>query len=117
MPGDTPEIPDLDDEADNDLDLADDDAPAADGPLAHGAAVIRAFWRHAPTSPGVYRMLNEAGEVLYVGKARSIKKRILSYTAPQRLSHRIARMVSETVSMAFVTVHTEAESLLLEANL
>ena len=93
------------------------EALAEDGPLARGAAVIKAFWRHAPTSPGVYRMLNESGEVLYVGKARSIKKRILSYTAPQRLSHRIARMVSETVSMAFVTVHTEAESLLLEANL
>jgi excinuclease ABC subunit C len=114
MPGDAP---DLDDEADPDFDLNPDDAPAADGPLARGAAVIKAFWKHAPQGPGVYRMLNEAGEVLYVGKARSIKKRILSYTAPQRLSTRIARMVAETASMAFVTVHTEAESLLLEANL
>ena len=107
MDGDAPE--DLDDEADSDLDLTADDAPVADGPLARGAAVIKAFWKHAPLGPGVYRMLNESGEVLYVGKARSIKKRILSYTAPQRLSNRIARMVSETVSMAFVTVRTEAE--------
>jgi len=116
MPGDEPELPDLDDE-DIDLDLTADDAPVADGPLARGAAVIKAFWKHAPMGPGVYRMLNESGEVLYVGKARSIKKRILSYTAPQRLSTRIARMVAETCSMVFVTVETEAESLLLEANL
>ena len=116
MAGDTPEIPDLDDD-DSDLDLAGDDAPVADGPLARGAAVIKAFWRHAPLGPGVYRMLGESGEVLYVGKARSIKKRILSYTAPQRQSSRIARMIAETVSMVFVTVETEAESLLLEANL
>jgi excinuclease ABC subunit C len=113
MPGEAPE--DLDDEPD--LDLTADDAPVADGPLARGAAVIKAFWRHAPHGPGVYRMLNESGEVLYVGKARSIKKRILSYTAPQRLSTRIARMVAETASMVFATVETEAESLLLEANL
>ena len=66
---------------------------------------------------GVYRMLGENGEVLYVGKARSIKKRILSYTTPERVSTRIARMVSETVSMVFVTVESEAEALLLEANL
>ena len=115
MPGDAPEIPEIDDE-ETDLDLTAD-APAADGPLARGASVIKAFWRHAPMGPGVYRMLGESGEVLYVGKARSIKKRILSYTAPERLSTRIARMVSETVSMVFVTVASEAESLLLEANL
>ncbi len=116
MPGDAPEIPELDDE-EPDLDLTSDDAPAAEGPLARGAAAIKAFWKHAPLGPGVYRMLGDAGEVLYVGKARSIKKRILSYTTPQRLSTRIARMVAETASMVFVTVETEAESLLLEANL
>jgi excinuclease ABC subunit C len=116
MPGDAPEIPELADE-EPDLDLAGDDAPAEEGTLARGAAVIKAFWKHAPAGPGVYRMIGESGEVLYVGKARSIRKRILSYTAPQRLSNRIARMVAETVSMAFVTVMTEAESLLLEANL
>ncbi len=115
MPGDAPEIPELDDEAD--LDLAGEDAPAEAGPLARGAAVIKAFWKHAPNGPGVYRMLGEDGQVLYVGKARSIKKRILAYTTPERQSTRIARMVAETVSMVFVTVETEAESLLLEANL
>ncbi len=116
MQGDAPEIPELDDE-ETDLDLTADDAPAAEGPLARGASVIKAFWRHAPQGTGVYRMLGENGEVLYVGKARSIKKRILSYTTPERVSHRIARMVSETVSMVFVTVESEAEALLLEANL
>jgi excinuclease ABC subunit C len=115
MPGDAPEIPELDDEAD--LDLAGEDAPAEAGPLARGAAVVKAFWKHAPNGPGVYRMLGEDGQVLYVGKARSIKKRILAYTTPERQSTRIARMVSETVAMVFVTVETEAESLLLEANL
>jgi len=116
MQGDAPEIPELDEE-ETDLDLTADDAPAAEGPLARGASVIKAFWRHAPQGTGVYRMLGENGEVLYVGKARSIKKRILSYTTPERVSHRIARMVSETVSMVFVTVESEAEALLLEANL
>src|SRR5579863_5116090 len=115
MPGDTPEIPKLDDEPD--LDLTGEDAPAEDGPLKRGAAVIKAFWRHAPNGPGVYRMLGEDGQVLYVGKARAIKKRILAYTTPERQSTRIARMVAETASMVFVTVESEAESLLLEANL
>ena len=114
MTGDPP-LPDIDDD-EPDLDLTADEAPT-EGPLARGAAVIKAFWKHAPMGPGVYRMIGESGDVLYVGKARSIKKRILSYAAPQRQSTRIARMVSETVSMVFVTVETEAESLLLEANL
>src|ERR1700760_4151462 len=108
MPGEAPKIPELDDESD--LDLSDDDAVVGDGSLARGAAVIKTFWKHAPLGPGVYRMLGENGEVLYVGKARSIKKRILAYTAPQRLSNRIARMFAETVSMVFATVATEAES-------
>jgi hypothetical protein len=87
MSGDAP-LPD--EPEDFELDL--DDAPAEAGPLARGANVIKAFWKHAPMGPGVYRMIGESGEVLYVGKARSIKKRILSYTAPQRQSNRIARM-------------------------
>jgi excinuclease ABC subunit C len=82
-----------------------------------GAAVIAARLRTLPGSPGVYRMMNRAGDVLYVGKAKSLKKRVASYTRPERLSIRLRRMVAETAAMEFVTTHTEAEALLLEANL
>ncbi len=99
------------------LDIALDEAPAEPSNLARGAEAIRDFWRHAPMGPGVYRMIGAEGEVLYVGKARSIKKRILAYTTPERQSMRIARMVAQTRSMVFVTTETEAEALLLEANL
>ena len=104
-------------EASSPLELALDEGPAAPGPLARGAEVIRSFWKHAPHGPGCYRMLGADGEVLYVGKARSIRKRILAYTTPERQPTRIARMISQTVSMVFVTTETEAEALLLEANL
>lgn len=70
-----------------------------------------------PLSPGVYRMLDARGEALYVGKAKSLRKRVYSYTQFGRLNERLRRMVSETVSMEIVTTHTEAEALLLEANL
>lgn len=70
-----------------------------------------------PLSPGVYRMLDAKGEALYVGKARSLRKRVAAYTQAARLPERLRRMVSETVSMEVVTTHTEAEALLLEANL
>src|SRR5271166_3668960 len=99
------------------LDIALDDAPAEPGSLARGAETVREFWRHAPTRPGVYRMIGAEGEVLYVGKARSIKKRIAAYMAPERQPTRIARMVAQTHSMVFVTTESEAEALLLEANL
>ena len=85
--------------------------------MARGAEAIRAFWRHAPLGPGVYRMMGAEGEVLYVGKARSIKKRIAAYMAPERQPSRIARMVAQTRSMVFVTTESDAEALLLEANL
>ena len=104
-------------EASAPLELELDEAQAEPGSLARGAAVVKSFWKHAPLGPGVYRMIGADGEVLYVGKARSIKKRILSYTTPERVSVRIARMVSQTCSMVFVTTETEAEALLLEANL
>jgi excinuclease ABC subunit C len=68
-------------------------------------------------SPGVYRMLDAKGDALYVGKARSLKRRVTSYTQIGRLPERLRRMVSETVTMETVTTHTEAEALLLEANL
>ncbi len=96
------------------LDLAQDDAEP--GSLARGAAVIKSFWKHAPHGPGVYRMFGADGEVLYVGKARSIKKRVASYTRPERQPTRIARMVAQTASMVFVSTESEAEALLLEAN-
>ncbi len=100
------------------LDIAlDDEAPADPPNLARGAEAIREFWRHAPLGPGVYRMIGAEGEVLYVGKARSIRKRIAAYTTPDRQPARIARMVSQTRSMVFVTTESEAEALLLEANL
>jgi excinuclease ABC subunit C len=99
------------------LDIALDEAPAEPGRLARGAEAIRGFWRHAPLGPGVYRMIGAEGEVLYVGKARSIKKRIAAYMAPERQPTRIARMVAQTRSMVFVTTESDAEALLLESNL
>ena len=70
-----------------------------------------------PTSPGVYRMLDTKGDALYVGKARSLKKRVVNYTQVARLPERLRLMVAQTASMEIVTTHTEAEALLLEANL
>jgi excinuclease ABC subunit C len=85
--------------------------------IARGVSVIEAQVRTLGGGPGVYRMLDEAGEVLYVGKAHNLKKRVGSYAYPAKLSHRIFRMVSETVAMEVVTTHTEVEALLLESNL
>ncbi len=82
-----------------------------------GVRVIERALATMPQSPGVYRMLDAKGEALYVGKARSLKKRVTSYTQVSRLPERLRRMVHETVSMEIVTTHTEAEALLLEANL
>ena len=82
-----------------------------------GAAAIEAALATMPLSPGVYRMLDAKGDALYVGKARSLKKRVVAYTQPARLPERLRRMVAETVGMEIVTTHTEAEALLLEANL
>ncbi len=84
---------------------------------AKGVAVIEAALETMPASPGVYRMLDAKGDALYVGKARNLKRRVVSYTQIGRLSERLRRMVSETVTMELVTTHTEAEALLLEANL
>src|SRR6195952_5801000 len=81
-----------------------------------GVAVIEAALETMPTSPGVYRMLDAKGDALYIGKARNLKRRVVSYTQIGRLPERLRRMVSETVTMEIVTTHTEAEALLLEAN-
>ncbi|WP_414639801.1 excinuclease ABC subunit UvrC [Arenibaculum sp.] len=87
------------------------------GALAEGAEVIRSHLRTLPNTPGVYRMLSAAGDVLYVGKAKSLKKRVANYTHVMKLPNRLQRMVAETATMEFVTTHTEVEALLLEANL
>lgn len=86
-------------------------------PGLKGAEVIQAFVRHLPNQPGVYRMMNEAGDVLYVGKARSLKKRVTNYAQGRGHSNRITRMIAQTTNMEFVTTRTETEALLLEANL
>jgi len=81
-----------------------------------GPDAIREALKTIPFSPGVYRMLGAKGEVLYVGKALSLKKRISSYTRTNQLPERLRRMVSLTVSMEIVITRTEADALLLEAN-
>ncbi|MBY5695058.1 excinuclease ABC subunit UvrC [Rhizobium leguminosarum] len=82
-----------------------------------GADLIGEFVKRLPNSPGVYRMFNAEGDVLYVGKARSLKKRVNNYAVGRVHSHRIAQMVRQTANMEFVTTRTETEALLLEANL
>ena len=82
-----------------------------------GAPVIARYAKTAPAGPGVYRMIDAAGEVLYVGKARHLKKRVQSYARAAGHNNRIARMIADTASMEFVTTATEIEALLLEANL
>ena len=79
--------------------------------------MIRSYAKRLPATPGVYRMLDEQGEVLYVGKAKALSKRVISYTRPAQLSVRIQRMVARTSQMEFAHTHTEAEALLLESNL
>jgi excinuclease ABC subunit C len=95
------------------LDL--NEAPA--GTLKAGRAAIARAVKHAPSAPGVYRMIDAKGEVLYVGKAKNIKKRVTSYARPVGHDSRITRMIAATVTMEFVSTATETEALLLEANL
>ncbi len=90
---------------------------AAEGTLAGGRAAITRFVKHAPSAPGVYRMIDAKGDVLYVGKAKNIRKRVTSYTRPVGHDGRITRMIAATVTMEFVSTATETEALLLEANL
>lgn len=92
----------------------DDETP---GKVKTGPQIIQAFAKKLPNNPGVYRMYNVSGDVLYVGKARSLKKRVTNYTRMMGQTNRIARMISETAGMEFVSTRTETEALLLEANL
>jgi excinuclease ABC subunit C len=124
---DMPDIPDIDpatsspDEDDEARlpELTEEPVEAvAEGPLAVGHAAIENAVKLAPTSPGVYRMLNAAGDVLYVGKAKSVRKRLASYArvnAPQPA--RILRMIAATANVEIISTTTETEALLLEANL
>ena len=89
---------------------------APNAPL-RGAAVIADVVRRLPDAPGVYRMIGESDEVLYVGKARSLKKRVIQYAQGRFHTQRIALMVDQTRSMEFVTTKTETDALLLEINL
>ncbi len=82
-----------------------------------GPHVIAQYLKNLPGSPGVYRMLDAAGTVIYVGKARNLKARVTSYARAGNHTNRITRMIANTAAMEFVTVRTEAEALLLEANL
>ncbi len=85
--------------------------------LEVGVAAIRNVLKTLPLRPGVYRMQDARGDVLYVGKARALKSRVTNYTQVDRLPKRLQRMVSQTRSMTIVTTNNEAEALLLEAQL
>jgi excinuclease ABC subunit C len=135
QPGSPAELPPQDLTSPDDVDPAtsaaeeDDDArlpetteepteAIAEGPLAVGHAAIENAVRLAPTSPGVYRMLNAGSDVLYVGKAKNVRKRLASYArANAPLPARILRMIAATVTVEIVSTTTETEALLLEANL
>ncbi|MEN5081319.1 excinuclease ABC subunit UvrC [Bosea sp. TWI1241] len=89
----------------------------APGALRAGIEVIAEFAKHLPNRPGVYRMFDRAGEVLYVGKAKSLKNRVSAYARGMAHTNAVARMIAETANMEFVTTGTETEALLLESNL
>ncbi|WP_425998507.1 excinuclease ABC subunit UvrC [Caulobacter sp. DWR1-3-2b1] len=95
----------------------DDTAPAHLANALRGAALIKDEAARLPDAPGVYRMIGEADEVLYVGKAKSLKKRVIQYAQGRFHTNRIAHMVDATRAMVFVTTRTEADALLLEINL
>jgi excinuclease ABC subunit C len=90
---------------------------ATAGTLAAGRAAIARLAKLAPSASGVYRMIDAQGDVLYVGKAKNIRKRVTAYARPTGHDSRISRMIAATVSLEFVSTKTETEALLLEANL
>jgi excinuclease ABC subunit C len=101
--------------AETDIEDLDED-PAGPNPMG-GPEVIRRLVKTLPNRPGVYRMIDARGDVIYVGKARSLKNRVMNYTRLGGHTNRIAAMIALTAGMEFVTTSTEAEALLLEANL
>ncbi|MBT3791026.1 MAG: excinuclease ABC subunit UvrC [Alphaproteobacteria bacterium] len=96
---------------------ADGQNPEPEGEAESGFRVVARYLKTLPGSPGVYRMMDAKGQVLYVGKAKNLKKRVVAYTKPWTIGARISRMVAATTTMEFITTHTEAEALLLESNL
>ena len=102
----------MDDMLENSVEIS----PSGDAPR-QGHEVIRDYLKTLDQSPGVYRMLDAQSRVLYVGKARALKQRVSNYAKASGHSPRIARMISETASMMFLTTRTETEALLLEQNL
>jgi excinuclease ABC subunit C len=97
--------------------MPDPESPSLADPPLIGAALIRDQVTRLPDTPGVYRMFGEGGESLYVGKARSLKKRVIQYAQGRFHTQRIALMVDLTRSMEFTTTRTETDALLLEINL
>lgn len=93
------------------------DQPADDVPLTYGPTLIANYVKNLPNKPGVYRMYDEHETVLYVGKAKDLKKRVTAYTSYRRHTMRIQRMIRATVFMEFVITGSETEALLLEASL
>ena len=91
--------------------------PARPPDLKHGLGVVKAMIKTLTHQPGVYRMLDHNGTALYVGKAKSLQKRVTSYTRVNALGTRLTRMISETTAMEIITTRTETEALLLESNL
>src|SRR6202046_3757235 len=125
-----PEIEPIEDDDEQSLPQTDDESAklafdeaqgsseaSSEGSLPAGRAAIVAHLKHAPSRPGVYRMIDARGDVLYVGKAKNIKKRIAAYARPTGLDTRIERMIAQTRTLEFVVTRTETEALLLEANL
>ena len=105
-------------EEDEDSSLPEVEAESAmAGTLAAGRAAIARSAKLAPSASGVYRMIDAQGDVLYVGKAKNIRKRVTAYARPTGHDSRISRMIAATVSLEFVSTKTETEALLLEANL
>jgi len=117
-----PEIEIVDEDEESSLPEAEESAAsAADGQvedsLAAGRAATLRYAKLAPSQPGVYRMIDARGDVLYVGKAKNVRNRIRAYARPAGLDTRIERMIAATRALEFVVTRTETEALLLEANL
>jgi excinuclease ABC subunit C len=96
---------------------AADRSEEEDGSLADGRAAIIRYAKTAPAQPGVYRMIDARGDVLYVGKAKNVRNRVRAYARPAGFDTRIERMIAATRALEFVVTHTETEALLLEANM